>query len=961
MILAKPRRLLLLCLVALAWGGTSAAHAATFTVTDDGDTAHGACGSNCTMRDAIIAANASPGSDTIAFANPSTFLYSGTPLPTVTGPTIIDGTTSPTGGWFLFSLVNVPFPGITLGASGITLKNFYSHGGFAVGIRIQSPGGDVVQGGRISSMTGPAVLVDNSANNQIGGSLPAQGLELESNLYGVAITGKKATGNHIEGCSVESSYSEGIFVLSPNNVIGGSAPGAGNTVIGGNAHGITIYGKLATGNVIQGNLVGDVDGTYNNHNRLSGIYVVGKNTLVGGTTPGARNVVSGNAWATTEIGAGIFLVASGNTVSGNYVGTDPSGTVRRPNSYQGINDEVGGNVIGGTTPGAGNLVSGNQQSGIRVAGRNDLIAGNLVGVDSTGAAELSNGSSGILLLTGPATIGGTTPGARNLISGTNPTQFGILVRGSSAKQVLIQGNYIGTDISGMNAIPGAVGGGINLDFVGGVTVGGTPPGAGNLISGTEWGLAASGTGIVVQGNLIGTTADGNSALPNGRGVSVDGSFTIGGSTSEARNVISGNGQFGIMVSGGAGLIAGNYIGTDLTGLSAIPNTGNGIALEPSATGVTIGGPTAAEMNIISGNAGSGIYARGDDFNPTKNAITGNRIGTDVTGSGPLANALDGIRLDGVNGFTIGVSGGKKKKGKVGKDGKGGKGAPGIANLISGNLGSGIRFVTHPTTLKNVIAGNLIGVDAAGTAPLGNGSDGIAIEVGGGITIGGASAAEGNLISGNTGAGIRLGADASVTKNVITANRIGPDGAGTGLLGNALAGISVDGGTLNTIGGLTAGAGNTVAGNGGAGIAVVGGTGNAVLGGSFFANTGLPIDLGNDGATANDALDSDPGPDDLQNYPLLSTPATAVGETTIAGTLSSTPSRTFTIVFYASPATDTDVEGRTMLGSTSVTTAADGSASFSLTANAVAAGTLITAAAFDSGAGNTSELSPAVSA
>ena len=154
---------------------------------------------------------------------------------------------------------------------------------------------------------------------------------------------------------------------------------------------------------------------------------------------------------------------------------------------------------------------------------------------------------------------------------------------------------------------------------------------------------------MVAGNHLGVDITGTIAFGNGdgsvtdAGVRVNGGMgsTIGGTTAADRNIISGNNQTGIFLTSSArgNRIIGNYIGTDATGTVAIPNLGEGMRLDASPTNNTVGGPTPGERNIISGNTTVGITIRGDD-----NLVQGNFIGTDVTGTVALPNLVNGIDL-----------------------------------------------------------------------------------------------------------------------------------------------------------------------------------------------------------------------------------------------------------------------------------------------------------------------------
>jgi VCBS repeat protein/all-beta uncharacterized protein/S-layer family protein len=208
-------------------------------------------------------------------------------------------------------------------------------------------------------------------------------------------------------------------------------------------------------NNIEGNYIGvDVTGTkaLPNGNGASafGINIVNSRNVIGGTSPNARNIVSGNF-------SGIRIEGSENRVEGNYIGTDVSGTLPLGNGTCG-GIEVRGprNTIGGDTAAARNIISGNTNMGIQIdqqPAKENLVQGNYVGVDASGALALSNQNSGIIINDAPGNmIGGTTPGARNIISANG--QKGINIGFPSCffspgqKGVIIQGNYIGTDVAG---------------------------------------------------------------------------------------------------------------------------------------------------------------------------------------------------------------------------------------------------------------------------------------------------------------------------------------------------------------------------------------------------------------------------------------------------------------------------------------------------------------------------------
>jgi hypothetical protein len=224
--------------------------------------------------------------------------------------------------------------------------------------------------------------------------------------------------------------------------------------------------------------------------------------------------------------------------------------------------------------------------------------------------------------------------------------FGVILEGSGGD--LLMDNYIG--IGGAGALVGVAAGD------GGNTI------RGNVISGSGIGIEC-GNGTVVEGNDIGTDTLGNVAVPNGTGIDIDSvdAVTIGGTTPEARNVISGNTMSGITLTspGSSVRVQGNFIGTDAAGNAALPN---GTGIMAIATHLTIGGTTAGAGNVIAGNRTQGIRLTGG----SANLVQGNFIGTDAAGTAALGNGVEGIAIGDASGDVIGGT------------------APAARNVIAGN-------------------------------------------------------------------------------------------------------------------------------------------------------------------------------------------------------------------------------------------------------------------------------------
>jgi CSLREA domain-containing protein len=353
--------------------------------------------------------------------------------------------------------------------------------------------------------------------------------------------------------------------------------------------------------------------------------------------------------------AGILLIAgAGNTITCNLIGTDAAGAAGLGNGGNGIDIfQSAGNIIGGSEATNGNVIAGNGLNGVKITlADGNSVLGNIIGVDPTGSAALPNGDSGVAVVNSiNTTIGGTSAGAGNLISGNGDA--GIYLGssdGSVGSPSLVQGNRIGADTTGLSALPNQDG--IVISDSTGNIIGGSAAGAGNLISGnTRHGIYVSdGANNTIHGNWIGVDATGVAALPNNTGILVttgdqygSGSFELGGGAAGEANVVSGNSGAGLSVTGRVGgSVSGNLIGVGADGLTALGNGGNGITLSESSTG--IGGLGAG--NVIAGNGGYGISLDGDLYlSPWSRAyVFGNAIGAAADGSPLHPNALGGVLL-----------------------------------------------------------------------------------------------------------------------------------------------------------------------------------------------------------------------------------------------------------------------------------------------------------------------------
>jgi CSLREA domain-containing protein len=853
----------------------------------------------------------------------------------------------------------------TVGGTAAGARNVISGNDMeGVGIDLGDATGNLVQGNYIGTDkngTGSlgngfvGVIIHNAPSNTIGGTVAeARNIISGNGWSGVRIVESDATGNQVQGNYIGTDVSgagalgngfAGVEISgAPSNTVGGTTTGARNVISGNDVDGVIIRDSGATGNQVQGNYIGtDKNGTADLGNGGDGVWIYdATNNTVGGTVAGAGNLISGNVMDGVVL---LFSGATGNLVQGNYIGTDVNGAAALGNFYGVYIYDAPSNTVGGTVAGARNVISGNFSDGVEISGSGatgNLVQGNYVGTDEEGTGHLGNLYDGVRIEDAPRnTIGGTVPEARNVISGND--HDGVDIWGSGAAGNLVQGNYIGTDRNGTAAL-GNVFNGVLIEDAPRNTIGGTVAETRNVISGNGASgveITSSGAaGNQVQGNYIGTDVNGTAALGNGtNGVFIQEApdNTVGGTTVEERNIISGNLR-GVRIKGSGASgnqVQGNYIGTDVNGTGDLGNRHYGVYIDDAPSNA-IGGTMAGAGNLISGNdiVGVEIYGSG----ATGNLVQSNYIGTDVNGTAVLGNFY-GVDIYDAPNNTIGGT------------------VAGERNIISGNDHDGVDIWGSGAT-GNLVQGNYIGTDVNGTADLGNFGDGVLIDEAPSNTIGGTVAGARNVISGNEWHGVDI-RGSGATGNQVQGNYIGTDVNGTAALGNSTNGVMILDAPSNTIGGTTAGAGNVIAFNVGDGVFVESGTGNLIDPNSIYSNGGLGIDLGTNGVIPNDAGDPDSGANNLQNFPVLT--SANQGSTDIEGSLNSTANTQFTIDFFSNTACDPSDhgEGETSLGSTTVVTDGTGNKDFTVSfGTTVPVGRYITATATDPN-NNTSEFSECI--
>ncbi len=483
----------------------------TYVVTTTADTGSGS------LRAAIEAANMSPGLDQITF-----FILAGgvqtiaptIPLPTITDPLVIDGTTQP--GYAGSPLIELT--GSSAGPDGIGL---HITGGNST-VR-----GLIINRWATSGAGGYGIALDNLGNNVI-----------EGNYIGTDASGVFAAPNAVNGVA--------IFGASTNNRIGGTTAAARNVISGNASSGIQIGSGNAGHNIVRGNYIGlNAFGSAAVPNGGNGVFTNSPDNIIGGTGPGARNVISANLLP------GIFIgVASARTiVQGNYIGTDATGSADIGNQQNGIFDDgAPDNVIGDSTFAARNVIAGNQYPAVYLSGfgaTGNRVQGNFLCVDRTGGVALGDGNCLVISSGSNNLVGGATPAARNVMSGTPNTAVALI---NTASNNRIIGNYIGTDSSGTAPVPtlkGVLASSVLDNFIGGLA-----PGEGNVISGnTTFGIELRTAGTTrVFGNLIGTDKTGGVNMGNGsHGVVFTASASL---DSVIQNVIAFNHGAGIYDSSG---------------------------------------------------------------------------------------------------------------------------------------------------------------------------------------------------------------------------------------------------------------------------------------------------------------------------------------------------------------------------------------------------------------------------
>ena len=482
----------------------------------------------------------------------------------------------------------------------------------------------------------------------------------------------------------------------------------------------------------------------------------------------------------------------------------------------------------------GLIINGFQGQGIFIDTNNVSIKGNYIGTNTNGSFAVANQNDGIGIFSGTSAatangniIGGSLLADRNLISGN--THNGVVINAQNGGRTLnniVAGNYIGTNLSGTEAVANGADGILIND-------------------------AGNGT---ATGNRIGGTA----------------SVTPDGPCTGECNLVSGNGYNGIGVwHAGApnNIVEGNFVGVNAAGSWVIRNANIGVELNETPNN-TVGGTTAAARNILSGNAGAGVFITGAAS--TGNLVTGNYIGVNSTGSYSLNNLVGGVGI----GYSPGIM---PASGNI--IGSGVNKTPGICNggcnVISGNAMNGLLL---SSSANNLIAYNHIGVDKNNSSFVGNSGDGV------GLIDSPNNMIDNNVINGNNDNGVNLVGGSSgsrVTNNLMVANR-------------------------------------------GNGVLVPGSYNVAIQQNNMSSNGKLGIDLGQNHITQNDWNDGDGGANNQQNFPEVYAVYSSNGTSYVSGTINSQPNTKYRLEFFQSDSCNAGKpnnygEGQSFVGGLDTTT------------------------------------------
>lgn len=911
------------------------------------------------LRNAIAAANAAAGTGIITFNIPGTaphVIQPLSPLPALTAPVTIDGYSQ-----------SGAVPNTSAAADNATLAialDGANAGPLADGLVVDG-GQSIVRGMAIYNWSGNGIVLAQGAGNTVSG-----------NFIGTDATG---------AASNSPNAKNGILISdSLNNNIGGPLPAQRNLISANGGSGVGITGYNTGSNYIQGNFIGVNPSGAALGNALDGLLVSSSDNLIGGTNVGDANVIDFNGAAGVSVfgttsynqystsveqltqGVGIL----GNSIFGNsQLGIDmaPAGVTFVSLQSTGPDGPVSFPVLAPITPGSTSVkgaldsypsetfrieIFGNSVTDPSGYGQGQtFLAAATITTDTNGSANFS------VPLSSPLASGDFITATAIELDNLDTSEFSLAVEVTPAADLAVSltasadpaparqnltytitvtnpGPGMATDVLLTNQVPEYTTF-ISADS-GGTESYASPPQIG-------WSLGTMPPGAVTNVHVIVTPVRVGTITATASVSALEANLTPGNASTSLSVAVTGAPRL-LLVTNNTDSAAGslratiNDVNANGYGLDTIQFDipGSGVQTITLQSGL----PNINEPVVIDGYSQPG--AQPNTLSNGDNAViliqlqqTNYSYGS-ILWIGAGNSTVRGLVINGTGDQGIYVS-------------------PSYGSTLQTNI---------------IIAGNFIGTSPAGTAAATN-SLSAGIDVDGnselsGVQIGSANPADRNVISGNGGSG-QSSASSGISVNyangvVIQGDYIGVDASGQMPLGNFGDGILLylsDNSTL--IGGTGAGDANVIAYNATIGVQIGEGTNNAVLGNSIFNNGGLGIHLGFDypsdpgSPTPNHTGGPVAGPNNLQNYPVLSSVSTVDGNTTVQGTLNSAANTTYLLQFFSNsqPGASFYGQGQTFLGEKSIVTDANGNAGFDFTVQGGASNVTATATDPD---GNTSEFS-----
>jgi titin len=516
--------------------------------------------------------------------------------------------------------------------------------------------------------------------------------------------------------TVKGNSVNGVEIAGASlNTVGGPNPGDGNFILGNGLDGVNINGGGATGNIVQGNHIGiNQTGATILGNHLNGVDV---------HDGASGNTITGNfIGANTFNGVLIFGAnATGNAVQGNRIGTDDTGAYALGNGSNGVAiNGISGNTI------SGNTISANGGQGVLLeasGASGNLVQGNLIGTDVTGLLatdangnSLGNTGDGVDILSGASnnTIGGAA-GLANVISGNRAD--GVSIANTNSTGNVVQGNFIGTDVTGLLPLRN-LGNGVHLLGTSDNLIGGATTGTGNLISGNGGNgveIESSATrsaaytapnlpvGIPNDGQLTSSVAVANSDLVTDVDVEID----IQRAHVEDLSITLTAPDGTVVPLVGANVVPDNSVDYTQTVLDDEASPSISIGTAPfTGSFQPVGRLSVLDYRLLNGTWTLTVSSNGAHLvtgqllgwtlrttTARGNQVEGNLIGTDVTGGAALGNAADGVLVkDALRNLLGGTM-------------------PGMANTIAFNGSAGVA-ITGATSRGNSILGNALFANTA---------------------------------------------------------------------------------------------------------------------------------------------------------------------------------------------------------------------------------------------------------